>query len=284
MMKNEIFEIKLSLGKTRSRFVIKEGDGFSIIGENDGGKSQILSLIARRGKGVSYRGNKSKLSKEEQNLFDLEIGYFDGSTKECKEEKVEDLLDKASVKFNMLVSEIADIFDISQEEYEVKIKNTRGFLSLTCSLLDKLCKDYKILLFDDAFGLDFAFKKKLTPFLKEIGKNFSLTYVIATTDPFFASALTGYALLVENGMPVEYGKCDVLLKKPLHPYSKWFVASAKNKKDASVAFVRTAKDEKPPKKACRFAMICPWSSDECKKRAPEFTAKTKESYTACHKV
>ena len=284
MMKNEIFEIKLSLGKTCSRFVINEGDGLSIIGENDGGKSQILSMIARREKGVTYRGNNKKLSNEQESLFSLEIGYYDGSLKDCTAQTVGELVDKASIKFNLLASEIADLFDISEMEYGVKIKKASGFLALTCSLLDKLCGDYKILLLDDAFGLDFAFKKKLTPFLKEVAKNFGLTYVIATTDPFFASALTGYALLVETGMPVEYGKCDVLLKKPLHPYSKWFVASAKNKKDASVAFVRTAKDDKPSKKACRFCMICPIADDECKKRSPEFKEHAKGNYTACHKI
>ncbi len=283
-MKNEIFQIRMTVGSNHPSFTVREGEGLSIVGESSCGKSELLALLSRHGKGVAYRGNKSKLSKDEENLFNVEIGYFDGTANSSKEDKIIDVLEKASVKFNMLPSEIGEIFDIEEGEYDQKVKKTKGVLNSSVGLLDKLCEDYKLLLIDDAFGLDFDYKKRVVPFLKSVSDKFSLTYIIATSDPYMAAALTSYALLLESRKPVEYGKCDSVLKKPLHPYAKWFVASSKLKKDASFAFVRTAKDSKPSKKACRFSSICPIADEKCRLSQPEFSVHGKGHVTACHKI
>lgn len=284
MVKNNIFEIKMTVGSGSSIFSIKEGEGLTIIGENDSGKSALLALLARRGKGVSYRGNKARLSKDEQTLFDLEIGYFDGTADDCEETKVSEVLEKAAAKFNMLPQDIATLFGIEEIEFEIGTKKTKGFLSATVGLLSKLCKEYKILLMDDVFGLDFGFKKKIIPFLKKVSDKFGLTYVIATTDPYMALALTPYTLLIEGKQPVEYGKSENVLKKPMHPYAKWFVNGCRLKNDASIAFVRTAKDSKPSKKACKFSPICPLADDTCRTTQPEFKVYAKNNATACHKI
>lgn len=284
MAKSTIFEIKLPVGQGSYTFVIKEGEGLTIIGESDSGKSALLEQIAKRGRGISYRGNKAKLSKDEKNLFGLEIGYFDGTASDSSEDRVIDVLEKAAAKFNMMPSEIAGLFGIEEIDYNSKTKKLTGFLSASTGLLSKLCKEYKFLLIDDSFGLDFGFKKKLIPFLKRVSDKYGLEYVIATTDPYMALALTPYTLMIEGKIPVEYGKSDHVLKKPTHPYAKWFVSGCKLKKDPAVAFVRTAKDAKPSRKACRFSAICPMADDTCKSRQPEFVLRGKDNLSACHKA
>ncbi len=280
--KSEIFNLKLPTNSGIVDFSVKEGEGLCIIGENGSGKSDLLALLASRGRGVSYRGNRVKLSKDEQALFAVEIGYFDGSGARDNI-TVGELLERCGTKFNMLPIEVGAVFDIDESEYSIKLSRAEGILAEATGLLETLCRDYKILLIDDVFGLDKAIKARLVPLLKKASTITGVSYIIATTDPDM-SALTTHTLLIESGQPVEYGKSENIFKKPAHPYTKWFTSSLKKKKEDEIVLVRTTKDGKPSKKACRFSTICPLADDNCRLKAPDFTPCGRDHLTACYKV
>lgn len=281
-MKQEILQLRLPVGSGYHEFEIRESEGLSVIGENGSGKSDLLSRIAKCGKGVGYRGNRGRLSKDEKALFGVEVGYFDGSTQNLNDELVIDLIERASAKFKMLPVEIASIFDVDETEYMQRVKKTKGFLKNSVALLFELCKDCKILVFDDVFGLDYEFKRKLIPFLEKVREEKGLTYIVGTNDLELARRLTEYVMLIENGMPVEYARADTFFKKPLNPYAKWFLG--KKKKENPIVFIRTEKDGKPPKRVCKFSIVCPYSDDACKSKQCEFTLHGRDHWTACHKA
>lgn len=280
-IKPEILQLKL-FPSTNFEFEVREGEGLSIIGENGSGKSKLLSRIFLRKKGVGFMGNRNRLSKEEKMLWQVDVDYFDGTTKNLVDQRVVDVIDKVSAKFSILPKEIAKMLDISENDYEKKIKKVSGKLEVVVAFLYALARDSKLLFIDDVFGLNGEIKSAILPLLERARDEFNLTYVIATTDPNVAKRLTSYVLIIEDGKPVEYGRCDTIFKKPLHPYSKWFVGSNKKKKD--VVFIRTEMDEKPPKRACRFCVVCPLADDTCKSKACEFELHGRDHFTACHKV
>lgn len=282
-MMQDILQLRLPTLANTYEFEIREIEGFSIIGENGMGKSNLLSRIAKKSKGVGYRGNRGRLSKDEKDLWDLEIDYFDGTLNRAVDERVIDLLERASVKFNSTPIELGRVFDIDQTEFMLKLKQAKGDLEKSLALLYVLTKDIKLLLLDDVFGLDSEVKSRLLPFLEKARETYGLTYLIATTDFETARRLTSFIAVMEEGKIVEYARSETLLKKPLHPYSRWLINSNKKRRDG-VVFIRTAKDGKPPKKACKFCLICPFSDDKCKTKSCEFTLHGKEHFTACHKL
>ena len=279
----DILQVKLATISNLFEFEIRETEGLSIIGENGMGKSKLLSRISNKSKGVGYRGNRGRLSKDEKDLWDLEIDYFDGTLNRAVDERVIDLLERASVKFNSTPVELGRVFDIDQTEFMLKLKQVKGELEKSIALLYCLTKDIKLLLLDDVFGLDDEIKSRLLPFLEKARENYGLTYLIATTDFEMARRLTSFIAVMEDDKIVEYARSETLLKKPLHPYSRWLINSNKKRRDG-VVFIRTAKDGKPPKKACKYSLICPFSDDICKSKPCEFVLHGKEHFTACHKL
>ena len=282
-VKQEILQLKLPVSIGAYEFEIRESEGLSIIGENGSGKSELLYKIANKGKGVGYRGNRGRLTKDEKSLFEAEIGYFDGTKDELDDELVIDLIERASVKFKMPPISIASIFDIDETEYMQKVKQTKGFLAHAVALLFELCKERKLLIIDDVFGLDYEFKRKLIPFLEKVREEKGLTYLVATNDLEMAKRLTEYVMIIENKVPVEYARTETFFKKPLHPYTKWFTMQ-KKKGQNQVVFIRTEKDGKPPKRACKFSIVCPFSDDICKSKQCEFSLHGRDHWVSCHKA
>ena len=283
-MKNEIFKIVLPVGSATTNLTINEGESIAIVGENCSGKSELLRSIYERRRGITYRGISARLTPTEEELYDSEIAYFDGALFGDPKSTCDEVVTRAAICLEELPENIKRYFGISEFDEEKRLKEIDYYLSLKLALMQVLAQRKKILLLDDLFGLDVELKKNVTPFLKDVKDRYKFTYVIATTDIAFANTLSDWMLIMEDRQVVEYGRTKNLINTPKHPYSQWLIDSAITKKDYNLQFVRTTKDLKPRKRACRFVNICPLKTDKCNNQAPIFTKYSETDWTACHLV
>lgn len=275
-MKKVIFTLNLTTGVDEACVDVFEGEGLAIVGLCGSGKSKLLKNIANKGKGVTYRGISGGLQKSEQDLFELEIGYasVDGI---LKKQKVKEVLERGSVFYDMLTTELSSALDIPEKYYEHTVGQLPSFLQARLALLNVMSVGHSVILIDDVFGLDGKAKEGIAEFLEKAGKK-PLTYIIATSDFNFAS-ICAKSLILDCGRVVEWGKTSKILKNPVHPFAKWFVEMSKKGKTG----INWRKNiGKLKKRACRYALVCPEASADCLKERSPFLPYTHTEYTSCH--
>ena len=263
------------------KIIIKEGEGLSVFGTANAGKSELLYNIFNRKKGVLYRGIVSRFSVEETALFNSEIGYYDGSLYGDPEEPVSILVSNSAHVFGVEPKQILNAFEIAPDDLKLKLKQADEWLNLKLGLLNELSKEYKLLFIDDVFGLDYGLKRRLVPMLLHIKKQLSMNFVIATNDVEFAGILTDKILVLHEGHMVEYGAVKAITETPMHPYTKWLMDSTKLVINRENRFFGDF-DAKAGKKNCRFCHVCPYSSAECKSVVPPIKVTSTGSYCACN--
>lgn len=275
-MKKVIFTLNLTTGVGEANIDVCEGEGLSIVGLCGSGKSKLLKNIAKKGKGVTYRGITGGLQKSEQDLFDLEIGYASVDST-LKKRKVKEVLERASVFYDMLVAEVSTALDIPEKYYAYTVCELPSFLQARLALLNVMSVGHSVILIDDVFGLSGKVKDGITEFLLKAGKK-PLTYIIATSDFNFASICTK-SLIIDCGRVVEWGKTAKVLKNPVHPFAKWFVDTSRKGK-SGVSWRKCV--GKLKKRACRYALVCPEAGADCLKECSPFAPYTPTEYTSCH--
>ena len=133
-MKKVIFSLKLSTGNEIVNIDVFEGEGLAIVGTDSNRGTDIIKSIAQKSKNVIYRGISGGLQKSEQDLFDLEIGYVTVD-KEFKRQKVADVIDKASVFYDMLKGEVQSIIDLPNKYLPMSVGELPTFLQERLALL-----------------------------------------------------------------------------------------------------------------------------------------------------
>lgn len=277
-MNKNVFSVKLSTGAREVDIHVAFGEGLAIVGLNDSGKSEILKNIAKKGKGVTYRGVGGALQKSEQDLFNLEVGYAK-IDKRLRSELVKNVLQRASAYYEMLAGEVAGIIDLPEKYWTKAVGALPLFLQNRLALIDAMSAGHTVILIDDVFGLDQKLKDKITAFLVKAGKK-PLTYIIATVDLAFAN-LCAKTVIIDDGRAVEWGKTSRVLKAPAHPYSAWLVDLSKKGK-SGIAWHKSV--GKPKKRACKYATVCPFADGRCYRESPLFSPYTTSEYTSCFRV
>ena len=81
---------------------------------------------------------------------------------------------------------------------------------------------------------------------------------------------------------------DSLFEKPLHPYTKGLLSAipipsidVERKRILLEGELSSPIDPKP---GCRFAPRCPYATDICRQRQPEFEEVLPDHFVACHNV
>ena len=274
-MKKVIFTLKLPTGVETVGIDILEGEGLAIVGLDECKKGEILKNIAQKGKGVTYRGIVGGLQKSEQDLFDLEIGYVEVNGS-LKKKRVSDVIEKASVFYDMLNSEIGEVVDLPSRYFSSKIGELPKFMQDRLALLDTISEGHSVILIDDSFGFDGLVKTNIIEFLVKASKK-PLTYIVATSD-FELANICAKTVIVDDGRVVEWGKTNKVLKSPVHPFSKWFVELSRKGK-TSVSWRKG--NGRLKRRACRYALVCPEASAECLKECAPFAPYSKTEYVPC---
>ena len=136
--------------------------------------------------------------------------------------------------------------------------------------------------------IDVSLRLGILNLLLDLREKYSLTCLFITHDIAVARYMSDSIGVMYLGKIVEKGPAEIIIKKPLHPYTQALI-SAVPVPDPKIKVqpppikerIPTATDLPP---GCRFNPRCPYAKDLCRKKEPELLEIKKDHAVACHFV
>jgi oligopeptide/dipeptide ABC transporter ATP-binding protein len=115
----------------------------------------------------------------------------------------------------------------------------------------------------------------------------NLTYVFISHDLAVVRYMADRLGVMYLGKLVETGPAEVVLSKPVHPYTQALlnavpVPDPRRRGDQSVALQGELPSPLNPPSGCRFRTRCPYATDRCAAEEPQRTALDDSHWVACH--
>jgi len=135
--------------------------------------------------------------------------------------------------------------------------------------------------------LDASVRVEILLLLKELQKKYNLSYLYITHDIATAKYFSEKIAVMYAGKIIEMGPSSIVLKNPLHPYTKALIDAIPDPDPSNRFRIRkVVKGEPPnlmdPPKGCRFHPRCPYAKDVCKVEEPVLKEVEPGHVVACH--
>jgi peptide/nickel transport system ATP-binding protein len=135
-------------------------------------------------------------------------------------------------------------------------------------------------------ALDVVVQRGVIQLIKEVQQREGSTMVLITHDLGVHANLADRIGVLYAGKLVEEAECRTILKKPLHPYTRFLIQSLptldERTERVSIPGRPPALDNPPS--GCRFHERCPLAIDRCKVEDPEIISAFPGHRVACHLV
>ncbi|MBI4631725.1 MAG: ATP-binding cassette domain-containing protein [Chloroflexi bacterium] len=139
-------------------------------------------------------------------------------------------------------------------------------------------------------ALDVSIQAQVLNILKELQKEFSLTYLFVAHNLSVVEHISDRVGVMYLGKLVELTGRDEIFRNPLHPYTQALL-SAIPIPDPNIVEKRqriVLKGDVPsplrPPSGCRFHPRCPVALEHCSQQEPEFKEVSKDHWVACWRV
>ena len=116
-------------------------------------------------------------------------------------------------------------------------------------------------------ALDVSIQAQILNLMQDLQEQLGLTYIFITHDLSVVKHISDEIMVMYLGQVVEKCSSNELFQDPRHPYTKGELTSPVN-----------------PKPGCRFAPRCPYATEECFKRNPDFADDGFGHFVACHHI
>ena len=158
-----------------------------------------------------------------------------------------------------------------------------GMRQRTTIALATILKPRIIVADEPTTALDVVAQRAVIQLLKDIQKLQKNTIILVTHDMAVHANITDRIGIMYAGMFVEEARTDDIFENPLHPYTKFLIASLPKMGDKtykpSVPGVPPSLSNLPP--GCPFHPRCPYVMDICKKEIPQLVELNTEHKSAC---
>jgi len=135
-------------------------------------------------------------------------------------------------------------------------------------------------------SLDVSVQAVILKMLKELKRDFSLTYLFITHDLAIIDYMADYMAVMYLGQIVEIGTKDDIFLTPAHPYTLLLLNSIpypdpKKKKKKVIPKGEIPSPIDPPP-GCRFHTRCPYTKNICLEVEPEISEISDKHFVKCH--
>ncbi len=135
-------------------------------------------------------------------------------------------------------------------------------------------------------ALDVSVQAVILKLLKQLKKEFSLTYLFITHDLAVIDYIADYVAVMYLGQIMEIGKKTRIFESPAYPYTKLLLGSILHPDPATKRDRNVIKGEIPspvnPPSGCRFHTRCPYVKNICKQAEPEMVKISDQHHAKCH--
>lgn len=137
-------------------------------------------------------------------------------------------------------------------------------------------------------ALDVSIQAQVLNLLQDLQEQMGLTYMFITHDMSVVKHISDEIAVMYLGQVVEKCPAKELFANTLHPYSQALLSAIPipsiHVERKKILLKGELSSPINPKPCCRFAVRCPYATDECFASEPEFREVSNGHYVACHKA
>lgn len=137
-------------------------------------------------------------------------------------------------------------------------------------------------------ALDVSIQAQVLNLLQDLQEQMGLTYMFITHDMSVVKHISDEIAVMYLGQVVEKCPAKELFANTLHPYSQALLSAIPipniHVKRKKILLKGELSSPINPKPCCRFAVRCPYATDECFASEPEYREVSNGHYVACHKA
>lgn len=286
-------------------FTINEGDTLGVVGESGCGKSTlgrtVLRILEPTDGKIIFNGRDITNIKEKENLKlrkEMQIIFQDPFSSLNPRLSVADLIADPLKTFHMYktsaertekVHELMDLVGLARRfEYSYP-HELDGGRRQRIGVARALSLDPKFIVCDEPVSaLDVSIQAQILNLLQDLQVEKKLTYIFVTHDLSVVKHISTDILVMYIGVMVEKSPAKELFVKPLHPYTKGLLSAIPipsiHVEKKRVIMQGELTSPVNPKPGCRFFARCPYATDICKQKAPQYEEVLPGHFVSCHNV
>lgn len=147
-----------------------------------------------------------------------------------------------------------------------------------------------IVLDEAVSALDVSIQAQIINLLEDLQESLGLTYLFISHDLNIVRFISDEVAVMYLGEIVEFGTCDQIFDRPLHPYTEALLSAAPAftpEEKAGKKRIILEGDLPSPYRipaGCRFAGRCPCAMPECAETKPDWTDRGAGHFCRCHRT
>ena len=286
-------------------FTLSAGQTLGVVGESGCGKSTLGRAIIGlneatdghvyfEGKDITHAkgGERRKLYQDLQIIFQDPFSSLD--PRKCVWDQIADPLRinhacKSRDELNHRVAELMDTVGLARYLTYSYPHELDGGRRQRIGVARALALNPKFIVCDEPVSaLDVSIQAQILNLLQDLQEQRGLTYLFITHDLSVVKHISDSILVMYVGCVVEKSPSRELFEKPLHPYTKGLLSAIPvptiNRNKKRIIMQGEISSPVNPKPGCRFAVRCPYATDECSKVQPALEEVLPGHLAACHHI